>query len=183
MGLVLLIVTGFLGSLGYEFIKNCLEPDFNKFMPPNDSNRHANLYVIDSNIWMDQSFGKFFDFLESYLREKNIKLHMSGIQYDEISNIKSKNREINSSLAKQRIQSFIQSGLLDIYDVGINSRRNAYFDEFLINTFVNDHRVRYIALLTSDRDLKIRMLALKNKSKAVLILLNQEEIIEKNRRK
>ena len=139
-----------------EDLKKLNNPDFTRFFPKPSSESY--LYVIDSNIWMDKKWSLFFYFLTQRLFEKKITISMHSIQYDEINNLQSK----EASLAKKRILEMIQTGVLRIDDILVESNRHAYFDKYLISKIVDEKKLKTIELITKDRDLKIRILSLWN---------------------
>ena len=145
-----------LTQLRIEDLKKLNNPDFTRFFPKPSSESY--LYVIDSNIWMDKKWSLFFYFLTQRLFEKKITISMHSIQYDEINNLQSK----EASLAKKRILEMIQTGVLRIDDILVESNRHAYFDKYLISKIVDEKKLKTIELITKDRDLKIRILSLWN---------------------
>ena len=50
--------------------------------------RFNSLIVIDSNIWMEQEFARFFEKLEWVMEKFSSTITMSSVQFDEIINLK-----------------------------------------------------------------------------------------------
>lgn len=93
--------------------------------------------VIDSNIWMNESYESFFKCLYCACHRANYKVEIFGVQFDEITNIKkstaySDMKNMRARMAIKRIETLQEDGLLSISPITIDAARGAYADPVII---------------------------------------------------
>ena len=141
--------------------------------------------VIDSNIWMNEKYDALFNVLEKESVRTNYNLNMSGLQFDEIVNIK-KNSEYGDDKSKRarlainRIESFQKAGLLNIPQISIDSKKGAYADPVIVQVLTSQSRNGVeCTLISDDMELRIRVRQhLTDNAKAVWKIVEIEDLLQ-----
>ena len=143
-----------------------------------DKNIISAFCLIDSNIWMDENYEPFFIALSNRLsKKKGGKCFIYQPQFDEICNLKDRNRygsqkSMRARIALSRVEKMQVNNLISVEPMTIQSDPNAYADPLLISLLVKTAKKEpglRMTLITNDRELRIRTRE----------ILRQEQIPEK----
>ena len=122
----------------------------------------AEYLLIDSNIWMDEDYTKFFGFLLNLLKKNKIGLEMPNIQFDEIVNIKKKTtfgqpKNAKARIALSRIEDFQKERCLKIVPLQLESKPGAYADPELLKILIHlGKKYQSLVFISNDKELRIR---------------------------
>lgn len=144
--------------------------------------RFNSLIVIDSNIWMEQEFARFFEKLEWVMEKFSSTITMSSVQFDEIINLKNlpysnpKSKLARCALA--RIEHFQKQDLIDIIPMQLEASKYAYADPDIIKFLVkSSSEYSFMTLVSNDRELRIRTnQILKDKSKSKFLSITGDDL-------
>lgn len=147
--------------------------------------RLTSLIIIDSNIWMQQEYSRFFRDLEWVMKRFSSNIKMSSIQFDEIVNLKDlpyanpKSKLARCALA--RIEAFQKMGLIEIITMKFEANKYAYADPDIINFLVDSSReYSVMTLVSDDRELRIRTnQIMKDKSKSDFLSITGQDLEKK----
>ena len=119
--------------------------------------------VIDSNIWMNESYDSFFRCLHWACLRKKYKVELFGVQFDEISNIKKAvsygdPRNSRARTAINRVERLQKAGFLNVTPITIDSARGAYADPTIVKILAQKSREgRECTLFSDDKELRVRV--------------------------
>ena len=122
----------------------------------------AEYLLIDSNIWMDGDYDKFFNFLLCLLKKKEIILEMPNIQFDEIVNLKNRMpfhdpKNKRARLAINRLENFQKEKRLKIVPLQLQAAKGAYADPELLKILLHLGKEREsLIFISNDKELRIR---------------------------
>lgn len=119
--------------------------------------------VVDSNIWMNESYNSFFRCLHWACLRKKYKVELFGVQFDEISNIKKSvsygdPRNYRARIAINRVEHLQKAGFLKVIPITIDSARGAYADPIIVSILAQKSREgRQCTLFSDDKELRVRV--------------------------
>lgn len=143
------------------------------------------MIVIDSNIWMNQEYGYFFESLEWLIKDCSGTITMSRVQFDEITNLKNspyaKPKSKGARCALSRIESFQKNGMLKFISMDIEAKKHAYADPEIIKFFVDSSKEYAImTLVSNDSELRIRITEIiKKENQSDFLAIKGKDLFEK----
>lgn len=144
--------------------------------------RLTSLIIVDSNIWMQQEYSRFFRDLEWVMKRFSSNIKMSSIQFDEIVNLKdlpySNPKSKLARCALARIEDFQKTGLIEIIPMKFEANKYAYADPDIIKFLVDSSReYPVMTLVSDDRELRIRTNQIvKDKSKSEFLSITGQDL-------
>jgi rRNA-processing protein FCF1 len=117
--------------------------------------------VIDSNIWMEQSYHQLFEALPEQLKPINGSITIQPVQFDELTNLKNQNyRTTKSKLGRRamnRIEQMQRQGAVNVATESNEAKKGAYADTAILDLICEDGvDLTRAQIITDDRELRIR---------------------------
>ncbi len=146
--------------------------------------RLNSLVLVDSNIWMQIDYDRFFTELEWVMKKNSSTIKMSSVQFDEIINLKNLPYENPKSrlarCALNRIEYFQNIDLLEIIPMNFEAKKNAYADPDIIKILLDSSSKHSVmTLVTDDRELRIRTnQIIKDKSQSNFLSITGKDLQE-----
>jgi rRNA-processing protein FCF1 len=134
--------------------------------------------VFDSNIFLDKDCEVVFEAIAPKLKEEGAKIKVFKIQFDEITNIKDRKDEKSSKARHglRLIERLSNDDVLEIEPLSVSAEKNAYFDEFIINT-LSQSEDNY-NIITGDIELRIKLTQIVKKSKPTSNIISGADLTE-----
>jgi len=128
------------------------------------SSRFKSTLIIDSNVWMMEKNKKRDEFFESLgwvMEHFSSKVTIPSVQFDEIINLKDLDynnpKSQRARRALTRIEHFQSLGLVDIIQIGVEAKKNAYADPCILEELVKSSASHSsMTLVSNDRELRVR---------------------------